>query len=407
MMYRIFIFVLIISIFSSSCSMNNSERLSPSGINSVFDFDTSKSFETYISHSRNIIDKGRVNVDNDLPEKETILSWNYPFILNKPSKCSTKESKGILLSHGLSDSPALVRSMAKFFNENCFTVYTILLTGHGTRPGDLLNVSYKDWIRQFEYGVKELSKQVDKIYLGGISLGGALAFHYAISNPSTEIEAIIGLSPALKFGKKTALAVVLRYFRRYLKIYDDVDLIKYESFATNAVAQIFFLSREIRKKLHENSESLKDIKVFAALSYEDRTIDLNRTLETLLDYTSPSNRYILLYHQNNLNDNIIKQDNLYPMLSSIKKDNILSSAHISLFVDENNIWYGRNGKYRNCLYYFNRKKDYAQCKTGKNPLRGEITRDNLRKGILTRLTYNPFMDSLFTELSRYLGLHSI
>lgn len=112
--------------------------------------------------------------DLNSAKKEQIISWNSPFILDIDDKKCIGKKKGILVIHGLSDSPFTSRDIANYFNQNCFTVYSILLTGHGTRPGDLLKISYKDWIKQVEYGVKELAKKVDKIYISGFSTGGAL-----------------------------------------------------------------------------------------------------------------------------------------------------------------------------------------------------------------------------------------
>jgi esterase/lipase len=53
----------------------------------------------------------------------------------------------------------------------------LLLPGHGTIPGDLLSVHYQDWIRASEFGISQLSKNAREIYLGGHSLGGAIAIY--------------------------------------------------------------------------------------------------------------------------------------------------------------------------------------------------------------------------------------
>jgi esterase/lipase len=378
---------------------NLEERLQTSGVNSDFTFDVSRTFEEYVKHSRNIIASGRINFGEE--NKEQIIAWNSPFILNSDQNKCQKSNKGILLIHGLSDSPFTTRDLANHLNENCFTVYSIHLVGHGTRPGDLREVSYKDWVKQVEYGVKELSKKTDEIYLAGYSTGSILAMNYILSNPSVEIEALIGLSPAFNLKKFAWLASVVKYFKKYNHIYDDQDLVKYESFAMNATEQIYLLTKEFDKNLKKNNLILQNTKIFMAMSYEDQTIDAQKTLKTILGNTNPDKRHIILYHQNDLPEDIASEKNLYPVKSSILEEKILNLSHVSLPNNAQNIWYGENAKYRNCMHYY-QEKEYDICKKSREIFRGEVTEENLNKGILTRISYNPFMDKLLADLDQFL-----
>ena len=77
------------------------ERLTTSGINSKFVFDTSRSFEDYIEYSRKLVTAGRADI-NPLLDRDEIISLNSPYILYPNSKkCSNQEKKGALLIHGL------------------------------------------------------------------------------------------------------------------------------------------------------------------------------------------------------------------------------------------------------------------------------------------------------------------
>ncbi len=378
------------------------ERLQSSGVNSEFNFDTGKTFEEYVNYSQKIIRLGRVDLNS--ANEDEIVSWNSPFILNPNDKnCFKNNKKGILLIHGLSDSPFTTRTMANYFSKNCFTVYSILLTGHGTRPGDLLKVSYKDWVKQVEYGVKELSKKADKIYLGGFSAGGALAVNYALSNPAKEIDGIIALSPAFNLDGIAALAPIAKYFKKYTSVYEDKNFVKYESFTINAAAQIYLLTKEIAKKLKESNVALQNTGMFVALTYEDHTINPEKTLNTIVSNTNPDKRHIILYHKYDLPEEIINQKNLYPIKSSIVENKIFDLAHISLPNDSKNIWYGKDGKYRSCLHYYG-DKDYALCQSSNDVYYGEITKDNLNRGLVVRLSYNPFIEQLFIDLGNFLEI---
>jgi pimeloyl-ACP methyl ester carboxylesterase len=109
---------------------------------------------------------------------------NAPFEL-EPSGSDTagKEKKyrrGILLTHGLSDSPYFMRYLAAFFQSNGYRVMAVLLPGHGTRPGDMLDVSWQEWAKAVAYGTDQLAAEVDEVYLGGYSAGGALSIYQSL-----------------------------------------------------------------------------------------------------------------------------------------------------------------------------------------------------------------------------------
>jgi esterase/lipase len=40
-----------------------------------------------------------------------------------------------------------MRHLADFFRQNGFRVMAVLLPGHGTQPGDLLDVTWQEWAR--------------------------------------------------------------------------------------------------------------------------------------------------------------------------------------------------------------------------------------------------------------------
>ncbi len=175
----------------------------------------------------------------------------------------------------------------------------------------------------------------------------------------------------------------------------------------NAAAQIYLLTRKIKKKLKKNNNSLKNTKIFTALTYEDHTIDAKKSLDILLNNTNPDKRHLILYHQNNLPENLINKKNLYPIKSSMEEKKILNLSHVAISNNTQNIWYGKNGKYRNCLHYQkekNKNQNYDLCKSSNTINYGEVNKNNLEKGIMVRLTFNPFIDKLFSDLGNFLGI---
>jgi hypothetical protein len=258
-------------------------------------------------------------------------------------------------------------------------------------------------IRQVHYAATELSKRVDQLYLGSYSTGTALAVNYLLSNPSKKAEALIALSPALNIKNLAAFSTFLKHFKKYNKIHHDKDRVKYESFAMNATQQVYLLTKKLNKKLKNNNSVLKNIKFFTALSYEDKTINSTKTLNTILNNTDPKKRHIILYHQNELPPEIINQENLYPIKSHSTEEKILNLSHISIPYGPKNIWYGKNGKYRSCLHY-HQKNEYDLCKSSNEVFYGEVTPENLEKGTIVRLSYNPFINKLFADIGEFLGI---
>src|SRR4030042_5827161 len=82
---------------------------------------------------------------------------------------------GILLLHGWTSPPDELLPLAKYLNSFGCTVSAPLLLGHGTRPEDLEHVGWKDWLSQSWEELGKLKKNTQKIFVGGISMGGNLA----------------------------------------------------------------------------------------------------------------------------------------------------------------------------------------------------------------------------------------
>ena len=94
------------------------------------------SIEAYLDAYRRRVEAART----DLDEKRAawIIEGNSPFAFKPES--NDRPRRGILMVHGLSDSPFMMRDLGRFFQQQGFYVLAMQLPGHGTRPGDLLEV---------------------------------------------------------------------------------------------------------------------------------------------------------------------------------------------------------------------------------------------------------------------------
>ena len=118
-----------------------------SGYNSAYRSDA-RSVEEYLAEWRDKVAAARTDLDG--PRAQHIIEGNSPFVL-KPDT-PERPQRGILMVHGLSDSAFLVREIGEFFRQQGFYVFAMLLPGHGTRPGDLLEIRWQDWLQAHQRG---------------------------------------------------------------------------------------------------------------------------------------------------------------------------------------------------------------------------------------------------------------
>lgn len=103
---------------------------------------------------------------------------------------------GILLGHGFTATSAEVRPLAKKLHDKGYTVAGPLLPGHGTRPQDLNQVRWQDWVRTGESSLEQLFQACEVVFIGGESMGGVLALYLASRNP--KISGVLLYAPAMR-----------------------------------------------------------------------------------------------------------------------------------------------------------------------------------------------------------------
>jgi carboxylesterase len=80
-----------------------------------------------------------------------------------------------LLIHGFTGTPKEMRGMGEYLNQQGYTCLGIRLTGHATRPEDMIRSRWTDWVASVEDGYHLLRGVTDDIFLIGLSMGGILA----------------------------------------------------------------------------------------------------------------------------------------------------------------------------------------------------------------------------------------
>ena len=107
-------------------------------------------------------------------------------------------STGVLLSHGLSGSPASMRPWAEYLADKGYTVSAPRLPGHGTSVAECNRTRWQDWYATVERSYLTLRERCDTVFVGGLSMGGALAVHLAQQHP--DVAGVMLVNPALGSG---------------------------------------------------------------------------------------------------------------------------------------------------------------------------------------------------------------
>ena len=380
------------------------KRHQPSGLNSSFNGDRLV-FADYVARNRNLLRRAHAGA----ADLEKIVDGNAPFELQPPPGFSPGQQKpyrrGVLLTHGLSDSPYSMLHLAAFFQQNGFRVMTVLLPGHGTQPGDLLDVTWQEWAKTVAYGAYQLAEEVDEVYLAGYSTGATLSVYHSLRD--NRVRGLFLFSPALKITRRAAFANLHKLYSwlipsaRWVDIKPDLDIYKYESFTRNAAAQTYALTRELGRKLQGHQ---LDIPVFIAASADDMTVKTSVIFEFTKHACPPSSRLVIYTTEPEKFPRDFPADKLELVNSVFPAQKILSSAHTAIVLPPEDRHYGINGEYSNYMHYYpDDMEKYAAClEHPEQDFQGEITEKNLETGILRRLMYNPNFAALKVSMQRFI-----
>jgi alpha-beta hydrolase superfamily lysophospholipase len=171
----------------------------------------------------------------------------------------------VLLVHGLSDSPYIMRGLAEYLHAQGWYVVALRLPGHGTAPSGLLQVKWQDWAAAVRLAAKDLAATVPgkPLVLGGFSTGGALVMEYALAQRQGEalpkpshlllFSPAIGVDSMARFASSVnALSGVPGLNKlAWEEVLPEYDPYKYNSFTMNAGAQIWKVTKRIDKQLSD------------------------------------------------------------------------------------------------------------------------------------------------------------
>ena len=162
---------------------------------------------------------------------------------------------GIVLVHGFTSTPSVMRPWGEFLNSHGFTVRVPLLPGHGTSIAELDKVNWQQWPAEIESHVNQLLIECEKVFLCGFSMGAAASLHVA-SRYQSQLSGLILVNPMIH--RKNVWPTAVKIASRFVKSFgtagsdikrDDVIQWKYDRTSMRAAHQLLRLLEETRPLL--------------------------------------------------------------------------------------------------------------------------------------------------------------
>jgi alpha-beta hydrolase superfamily lysophospholipase len=370
-------------------------------------------------------------------------NWNrsFEFTTDKPVG-------GVLLLHGMSDSPYSLRALGEALKRLDYRVIGLRLPGHGTAPSGLKYISWGDMAAAVRLGVAHLASKVgpQPIHIVGYSNGAPLALNYtldaleddALTVPASLvlISPSIGLHPAAALAKwKRRLSVLPGLGgMAWLSVMPEFDPYKYNSFATNAAEQVHSLTRSVARRIAARARSDANPVLPPTLVFKstvDATVSVDAVIDRLLKHLRPERHELVLFDINRfaaksslliadpapLTDRLMAEKNLPFVVTLITNENpesraivarrkppfaneiltteplnlawprgVISLSHVALPFEPEDPLYGKGPP---------RKEDILFL--GQMAIQGERDLLKIPYSFLVRIRYNPFYDYLETR----------
>lgn len=360
-------------------------------------------FTEYINKSRIIIQERRLDLDQPKARNELIIDVNSPFEMYPApaAKPANKLKYGVLMIHGLLDSPFSFQEIAAKLQTKDILCKSILLPGHGTKPDDLLSISCQEWVQALHYGVHNLKKEVDHVFIAGYSTGAALAVLQAFEDKN--LSGIILLAPAIHIKAPMYLVHLYHFLKRtfHLKNCDwinresEINYAKYISIPFNAVKQVALLTDKIK---HLRSRHTVHCPIFMCTTYNDETICTRRAMNFFNSYHHTESKLILYSPEKKSyrDARIMLRPSRYPEYK------VKDISHISLPFSPNNFHYGQRGDYEFASHINNNKFVYGAYDPINIDIRTLLYKWKIASTKMRTLTYNPDFDFMAEEIATFI-----
>lgn len=237
-------------------------------------------------------------------------NWNRSFEL------TTEQPRGgVLLLHGMSDSPYSLRTLGKALRQKGYWVVGMRMPGHGTAPSGLRYISRHDMASAVRIGMSHLDKKVNgkPVHIIGYSTGAPLSLEFALDALEGKSAPVPGslilISPAIGIHPSAGLASFKDSMSNlpgldgwsFTQIQPEFDPYKYNSFATNAADVVHTLTRSVARRIEQRASTNPDVvlpPIMVFKSTVDATVTTNAVIDNLLEHLNPDRHEFVLFDIN-------------------------------------------------------------------------------------------------------------
>ena len=101
------------------------------------------------------------------------VSYFHPHVA--PFRHESQSADELLFIHGWTGTPAHLRPLARFVADAGHPVTAPLLAGHGTTELDMVQTTWRDWVRTAGEAAQEILDRGHRLHLAGLSMGGIIS----------------------------------------------------------------------------------------------------------------------------------------------------------------------------------------------------------------------------------------
>ena len=248
------------------------------------------------------------------------VNWNRSQLLEHQDPTA-----GVLLLHGLSDSPYSMRALGQRLHAAGASVLVLRIPGHGTAPSGLVETRWQDMAAAVRLAAQHLTAITPgkPLYLVGYSNGGALSIEYALASIDEaslpRASGIVLLSPEIGISGVAALAVWQARLGHLLglekvawnSVLPEYDPFKYGSFPVNAGDLAHRITTHIQRQVKTMQTRLKDLPpILAFQSSVDATVTPQALVENLFAHLPRGGHELVLFDINraHIDEAVLKHD---------------------------------------------------------------------------------------------------
>ena len=344
------------------------------------------SFSVYVTDTKQWLEENRLFMTQD---KESELLD----VLPREYKPQHPNGQGVLLVHGLGDTPYSFINVAEHLADKGYLVRTVLLSGHASKVGDLQLPSLEDWQGIVDHHTKLLKADVDSIWVGGYSTGANLVTDLAIQDES--INGVLLFSPAFQPNSSSVkYAGLASYFMTWADQDPEDNPLRYNSLPMSAAAVYYETSVEVREKLDGTQY---DKPVFMLLSEGDKVIDTEFAIDVFSQqFNNPNSRLIWQ------GEEPISEPRATTFTMTLPEHRISNGSHMGLLFSPKNPNYGVQGTSRICSNGQTEEQELA-CMNGDSVWFSAWGHTEPNKNH-ARLTYNPYFSESMALLDQVMAI---